>query len=71
MSTIFVKPYSGLVSIFICLENDSVRVSKYCNFKNIRLFNLNIKFQDLFFGVVFVLFSWYFVCSFARVLLVT
>ena len=49
MSTIFVKPYSGLVNIFICLENDSVRVSKYCDFKNKRLFNLNIKFQDVVF----------------------
>ena len=56
MSKIFVKSYSGLVNIFILLDNDSVRVSKYCDFKNIRLFNLNIKFRMLFFGVVFVLY---------------
>ena len=52
MSKIFVKSYSGLVNIFILLDNDSVRVSKYCNFKNIRLFNLNLKFQDVVFRSV-------------------
>ena len=36
-----------------CLDGNEVsevdKVSKYCNLKNIRLFNLNLKFQDVVF----------------------
>ena len=56
MSKIFVKSYSGLVNIFILLDNDSVRVSKYRNFKKYVFLIWISNFKMLFFGVVFVLY---------------